>query len=580
MILVDLEHVSASRPGKPLFDDLSLTVSTGDRIGVVGLNGSGKSTLLRVLGGVADPESGTRRVGKGVRVAFLDQVPALPGGSVVDAVGEGWEAAAVLDRLGMSPFRHADVATLSGGQIKRVALATVLLQQADLLVLDEPTNHLDLETVAWLEDQLAAFDGGLVMVTHDRHVLDRVTTRVVEVDRGASYVHTGGYSGYLEARAEREERAVQAESVRRNLARAELAWLRRGAPARTRKPKARIQAATEVVEGRPEAAAREGELSLGFGATRLGDKVIELHGVGFAHPGGPQLIQGLDLDLQRGTRLGVVGPNGVGKSTLLDLIAGRKEPTAGSIERGVTVLVGYHDQMGIELDVNQRVRDAVAGPTRVASWQEDRLLEHFWFAADARHAPIGLLSGGERRRLQLLLVLAQRPNVLLMDEPTNDLDLDTLRALEDFLEDWAGALVVVSHDRAFLERTVEEVLAFDGRGGAGLVPGGYPAWEASRRRRRPDPGMGRAPTPAPPKAPSTRPVSALPARPGGSRDMVKRTEKELSSLQARRAALEGDLEAAGADHVALARIGTELADLEKSIAAAEDRWLELTVGNS
>jgi ATP-binding cassette subfamily F protein uup len=592
VILVDLEGVSVSRPGKPLFDDLSLTVSTGDRLGVVGLNGSGKSTLLRVMAGTLEAESGQRRVGKSMRVAFLEQVPTVGPGTVAEVVGSGWEAEAVLDRLGMTPLRDADVATLSGGQIKRVALARALLENADLLVLDEPTNHLDIETVAWLEDQLAAFRGGLVLVTHDRHVLDRVTTRIVEVDRGSCYTYADGYSGYLQARAEREEQTLQTEAVRRNLAKAELAWLRRGAPARTRKPKARIAAATAIVEGRPQAPAREADLALEFGATRLGDKVVELQRVGFHHPDSAELFSGLDLTLDRGTRLGVVGPNGVGKSTLLDLLAGRKAPTSGTIERGVTVRVGYHDQLGVELDLDQRVRDAVAGPTRVASWQEDRLLERFWFGADARHAPIGLLSGGERRRLQLLLVLADRPNVLLLDEPTNDLDLDTLRSLEDFLEDWGGALVVVSHDRAFLERSVDEILAFDGHRGVAMVPGGYAAWEASRTGRRPEASRGRQPAaPASPATPPTRgprPTGIQGARNGSTgpspapspstiRERLKRTEKELAALLRHRAAIEAELVAVGGDHVALGRLGNELASLQAEIERTEDRWLELSV---
>lgn len=583
MILVDLEGVTASRPGKPLFAEFSLTISTGDRLGVVGLNGSGKSTLLRVLAGAMEPESGRRRVGKGVRVAFLEQVPTIGPGTVADVVGPGWEAEATLDRLGMTPLRHADVGTLSGGQIKRVALAQALLENADLLVLDEPTNHLDLETVAWLEDQLAAFRGGLVMVTHDRHVLDRVTTRIVEVDRGSCYTYSDGYSGYLQARAEREEQTMQDEAVRRNLAKAELAWLRRGAPARTRKPKARIAAATAIVEGRPQAPAREADLALEFGATRLGDKVLELQGVGFHHREGQPLFTALDLTLDRGSRLGIVGPNGAGKSTLLDLIAGRTLPTSGMIDKGVTVRVGYHDQLGVELDLDQKVRDAVAGPTRVASWQEDRLLERFWFDADARHAPIRLLSGGERRRLQLLLILADRPNVLLLDEPTNDLDLDTLRSLEDFLEDWGGALVVVSHDRAFLERTVDEILAFDGRGGVEMVPGGYPAWAAARTGRRPEAVQGRGaqgrettvPTPAPASAGPKE--NAANASPSTTRERLKRTEKELAALQRRRLTLEQELATVAADHVALARIGTALATIQADIERAEDQWLELSV---
>jgi ATP-binding cassette subfamily F protein uup len=586
VILVDLEGVTASRPGKPLFADLSLTVSSGDRLGVVGLNGSGKSTLLRVLAGAMEPESGLRRVGKGVEVAFLEQVPTMAAGTVADLVGPGWEAEAVLDRLAMTPLHDADVATLSGGQVKRVALAQALLRDADLLILDEPTNHLDLETVAWLEDQLAAFRGGLVMVTHDRHVLDRVTTRIVEVDRGSCYTYSDGYSGYLQARAEREEQTMQTEAVRRNLAKAELAWLRRGAPARSRKPKARIAAATAIVEGRPPTPAREADLALEFAATRLGDKVLELHAVGFHHPDGPDLLSGLDLTLDRGSRLGIVGPNGAGKSTLLDLLAGRICPTSGTIERGVTVRVGYHDQLGVELDLNQRVRDAVAGPTRVASWQEDRLLERFWFGADARHAPIRLLSGGERRRLQLLLILADRPNVLLLDEPTNDLDLDTLRSLEDFLEDWAGALVVVSHDRAFLERTVDEILAFDGRGGVEMVPGGYPAWVASRTGRRPEatPGRTSASATVRPQSPGvplgagkTSSSDAGRASPSTTRERLKRTERDLAGLNRRRLVLEQELTTVGADHVALARIGTALATLQAEIERTEDHWLELSV---
>ena len=580
MILVDLSRVSASRPGKPLFDDVSLTVSTGDRIGVVGLNGCGKSTLLRFVARVDEPETGVRRTGQGVRVAFLDQAPVLAPGTVRESLGRGWEADALLDRLGMAELHDADVSTLSGGQAKRVALAQVLSTEADLLLLDEPTNHLDLETVAWLEDRLAATRAGLVLVTHDRHVLDRVTNRVIELDRGAWYVHEGGYDAYLAARADREEQASRAESTRRNLARSELAWLRRGAPARTRKPKARIQSATALVEHRAQAPARAGDLDLSFGASRLGDKVIELHGVGFAHPGGPPLIEGLDLFLDKGTRLGVVGPNGAGKSTLLDLLAGLREPTSGWIERGPTVKVGYHDQVGIELDLDQRVRDAVAGPTRVAGWEEDRLLERFWFQADSYHAPIGRLSGGERRRLQLLLVLAQRPNVLLLDEPTNDLDLDTLRTLEDFLEDWSGALVVVSHDRAFMERTVEDVLALDGAGQAVAVAGGYGAWEVSRGARRPVSGPGRARPgrlagTADPAGAAAPPV----ARTGrtSDRNLIKKAEREIAALQRRQNELQAALSDAGSDHVALTRIGRDLAEVHEAIAATEDRWLELTV---
>ncbi len=505
MILVDVARVSAARPGRPLFEDLSVTLATGDRLGVVGLNGTGKSTLLRVLAGVDPPEGGTVRTGRDVRIGFLEQRPELPAGTVRAAVGEGWEAAAVLEHLGMGRLVDADVATLSGGQAKRVALARLLVEESDLLVLDEPTNHLDIDAIAWLEERLARHRGGLVLVTHDRHVLDRVTTRVLELDRGRGYVHDGGYAGYLEARALREEQAAVAESVRKNLATRELAWLRRGAPARTRKPKARIEAATAIVTGRAQAAARLGELDLHFGTPRLGDKVIELHGVGHRWNDGPYLFSDLDLDLDPRERIGIVGPNGSGKSTLLDVIAGRLTPAQGEVEPGTTIRIGYYDQNGAELDPNQRVREAVAAPHPPTS-EHAVLLERFWFDRDAQFAPIGTLSGGERRRLQLLLVLAQRPNVLLLDEPTNDLDLDTLRVLEDFLEDWPGALITVSHDRAFLERTVEDALVLDGRGDARRArPAATP-----RGRRRGEPGTNPAPVPGRPPTPSRRP--SRPAR--------------------------------------------------------------------
>jgi ATP-binding cassette subfamily F protein uup len=582
VILVDLDRVGASRPDRPLFSELSLTVNTGDRLGVVGINGTGKSTLLRVIAGVTEPEEGAVRRGRGTRVAFLEQNPVLPAGTVRQAVGEGWEAAAILDRLGMGPLMDSSVATLSGGEAKRVALARALVAEVDLLVLDEPTNHIDIGAISWLEDRLAAFTGGLVMVTHDRHVLDRVTTRMIELDRGANYVHEGGYASYLEARADREQRAAAAETVRRNLARAELAWLRRGAPARTRKPQARIAAATAIVEGRPQAAARSGQLDLGAAGNtrsnmpRLGDKVIRLEGAGHRFGDGNWLFRKLDLELEPGGRLGLVGANGTGKSTLLALMAGRIQPAEGVVERGPTVRLGLYDQTGQHLDGSQRVRDAVAGPARQPDWQDARLMEQFWFDGDAQWATIGTLSGGERRRLQLLLVLAERPNVLLLDEPTNDLDLDTLRVLEDFLDSWPGSLVVVSHDRAFLERSVTDIVALDGAGGAGPVVGGYPAWAAtilglSRPATASRPAAARSAT-----VPSeSRPTQPKMRTPSTLRRLVSLTEKDIAALELRREQLVAEMADAVTDYVALGRLGTELQSVEERLAEAEERWLQL-----
>ncbi|MFP5319909.1 MAG: ABC-F family ATP-binding cassette domain-containing protein [Acidimicrobiia bacterium] len=578
MILVDASGVAVRRPERPLFEDLSLTLQSGDRLGVVGRNGSGKSTLLRVLAGELEPEEGVVRRGRGVRTGFLGQRPVLPDATVRDAVGPSWEAAALLDRLGMGGAVDAPVATLSGGQAKRVALARSLVGEVDLLILDEPTNHLDLDAIAWLEERLAGFRGGLVLVTHDRHVLDRVTTKVVELDRGRGYVHEGGYESYLAARAERAEREASSEAVRRNLARAELAWLRRGAPARTRKPKARIAAATAVVEGRAPAPDRATPLELSMkGTPRLGDKVVLLHRVGHRFDAGTWLFRGLDLDLEPGGRLGIVGPNGAGKSTVLDILAGRLPPAEGRLEVGPTVRLGYYDQTGRDLDGTLRVRDAVAGDrSSPPTLDQLRLMERFWFDEDAQWAPIHTLSGGEQRRLQLLLVLTQLPNVLLLDEPTNDLDLDTLRALEDYLETWPGSLVVVSHDRAHLERTVEDVLVLDGGGAAVLTPGGFAAYDAARRRPRAK-GASAAPrvAPAPSPAPA-RPAAPKPRSPSTLRRLLAQAERELEAATAARDALSARLTTdPPSDHVTLAALAQDLAAAETRLVEVEERWLAL-----
>ncbi len=613
MILVDIERAAVRRPDRPLFEELSVTVSTGDRLGVVGRNGSGKSTLLRIVAGAAAPEEGLVRRGRGVRVGYLDQEPVLPPGSVQDAVGRHWEAAAILDRLGMSDVVDADVATLSGGQTKRVALARVLVEEVDLLVLDEPTNHLDVEAIGWLERRLAAFRGGLVLVTHDRHVLDRVTSRILELEGGRGRVHDGGYASYLADRSERAERAASTEAVRRNLAKAELAWLRRGAPARTRKPKARITAATAIVEGGPArlgaAAPDLAAAGRGVGTPRLGDRVITAHGLGhrFGVPGpsgpesgvpgrsglesgvagpsgpesgvaGPWLFRDLDLDLEPGGRLGVLGPNGSGKSTLLEILSGRLEPAAGTVGTAPTVRLGYYRQAGVELDPSQRVRQAVAAPANEPNWEQARLMERFLFDADIQQAPIGTLSGGERRRLQLLLVLTRMPNVLLLDEPTNDLDLDTLRALEDHLETWPGSLVVVSHDRALLERTVEDVLVLDGRGGASPVLSGYAGHLAAGAAPAPDPA--RRPPASPPSPQSPGPGEARPVKPRSPstvRRLLGLAERGMADAESRRDRLAAELAAADpADHQALAASAQALAEAEAALGAAEERWLALS----
>jgi ATP-binding cassette subfamily F protein uup len=593
VILVDAAAVSASRPGRALFEDLSLTVSSGDRIGIVGINGSGKSTLLRVLSRRTEPESGTVRFGRGVRIATLDQVPELEAATVAEAAGHSWESAEVLERLGMGDLLDRRVDELSGGQAKRVALARALVAESDLLILDEPTNHLDLDAVAWLEDRLDACAGGLVLVTHDRHLFDRVTTRMVELDRGRAYVHEGGYASYLEARAERATQAAEADERRRNVARRELAWLRRGAPARTSKPKAHLARARAAVADRPEAAARTGDLDLHFGTPRLGDVVVELHGVGHRYDGGDWLFRHLDLLLDPRERLGIVGPNGAGKSTLLEVVAGRLDPVEGRVVRGATAQLGYFDQRGRDLDPTVRVRDVVVGPDRTPDWRDAALMEAFWFDGDAQWAPIGTLSGGERRRLQLLLTLAAKPNVLLLDEPTNDLDLDTLRSLEEFLDEWPGALLVVSHDRAFLERTVADVIVMDGTGTAGRRPGGYAAWEEERRARRVRRGRGLtlgASAVASVEATSagSAPTGTAGRRAGSSgarevspstlRHRMRAVSRSIADARNRQAGLDAELGAAAVEaggHERLAELGVQLASVSSEIDQLEDEWLAL-----
>ena len=588
MILIDAAGLKASRPNRPLFADVSLTLSDGDRVGVVGINGCGKSTLLRFLSREATPEAGEVRWGRGARVGFLTQQPVLPAGTVRDAVGAGWEGEAMLDRLGMAALVDSRTDELSGGQAKRVALARLLCGEYEALILDEPTNHLDLDAIKFLEEWLAAYRGGLVLVTHDRHVLDRVTTKVLEIDRGTAYLHMpvgkhagSGYAAYLAGRAEREERAEAAEQVRKNLAVKELAWLRRGAPARTAKPKARIATATALVQGKAQAAAREGSLELSMGSQRLGSKGIEARDITFSWPDGTPVLGGVNVAFEPGDRVGIVGPNGAGKSTLLDLIAGRLTPTGGEVECGTTVKIGYYDQLGRGLDLTQRVREAVAGNKGEPSLADVILMKKFWFDGDAQFAPIGTLSGGERRRLQLLLTLTEQPNVLLLDEPTNDLDLDTLRALEDFLDDWPGIVVTVSHDRSFLDRVTDELLALDGRGGAQWIRGGVATWLAAHQATANVPqqagkssGQGKAPS-APPvisRAPVAKPASNR--TPSTVRRQLGQAERDLATATARRDVVLAELHDA-LDHREMAALGERLARAQEVVDTAEETWLAL-----
>jgi ATP-binding cassette subfamily F protein uup len=571
-ILIDAENLAMSRPDRPLFTDVSLTVNTGDRLGIVGINGTGKSTLLRVLAGTTEPEVGTIRRGRELSLAVLDQDAALPPGMVLDAVletgAEKWEAEAALTRLGMGEFFSESTAELSGGEKKRVALATALVRPSNLLILDEPTNHLDIDGIVWLEERLVAYRGGLILVTHDRVVLDRLTTHVLELDRGNSHLHTGGYASYLEGKAARTAAAESAEAVRKNLARQELAWLRRGAPARTSKPKYRVEAAKTLIGAKPEGPARPAELHLEFPTPRLGDIVIELDQLVGSAPDGRELFGPFDLKLDPRERLAIRGGNGVGKSTLLNMMAKQTEPAKGSVRWGTTVELAYYTQQSEDaLDPGARVREVIAGPNRKPDWTDARLLEAFWFDSDAQWAQVSTLSGGERRRLHLLTILASKPNVMLLDEPTNDLDLETLRSLEDFLQDWPGALVVVSHDRAFLNRVANRQLTITPNGVVHDAANGEPVGDMATVLPAKD-GKPKGDTRIRDRGPSSSTLGYK----------IRAAEKEIAKLDARRKKLELEMAelATTPNYQKLAEVSDEHATVSEELDEVELRWLELS----
>ncbi len=552
-ILVDLQRVTFHGADRPVLENLSLTVSSDERIGVVGINGAGKSALLSIIRGDLTPDSGGVRRPRDLRVGVLEQEPSLPASTVREALGSGWQVDAALDRLDMLGFADAPIPSLSGGQRKRVALARVFSRPVDLLVLDEPTNHLDLNAIRWLEQQLLDFPGGVVLVSHDRFLLDQVTTRMVEIDRGSTYVHAGGYSRLLEAQAEREERAASAEQVRRNLARTELAWLRRGVKARSTKPQARIDAAHRLLASRPDAPARSGSLDLSVQTPRLGTTVIKAHRVSFGY-GDEALLHDVNLELGPGDRVGIVGPNGAGKSTLLDLLAHRRNPTSGTIKHGSTVVVSYFEQHDRDLDPAATVQELVAGPRGVPGSPADvALMKRFWFTGALPATKSGELSGGERRRLQLLLALAKRPNVLFLDEPTNDLDLETIRLIEDFLSEWPGTLIIASHDRTFLSRTTDRLLEVRA-GAVADVAGGIDAWIERTLE---------------PEAATTSEVNS-PAVPRGR--ALRDAEKEMTRLERRKQTLTEKLHGVS-DRDEQARLGSELDVVLRDLHRAETTWL-------
>jgi ATP-binding cassette subfamily F protein uup len=567
MTLLDIESLAMAWPSKPLFKDLSFTVKNGERIGVLGINGSGKSTLLRIIAGLETADSGIIRRQRGLQTSCLWQRPDIGNVTVQDAVGHSWQADAALDRLGLSAITDRKVTTLSGGQAKRVALAITLLDNdAELLILDEPTNHLDIEGIDFLERKMLDFRGGIILVTHDRHLLDRVATRTVALSRDWTLIVEGGYQNYLHARAEREEILAKHESARLTLARQELVWLQRGAKARRRKPKARLTVAHRTLTRPEKNEDRENSLGLGeYKQSRLGRKVIELENVSGGHDDEVPLFTNVNISLEADARLGVVGPNGSGKSTFLDILAGKREPLDGEVDRGSTVKIGYFDQKGDSLDSELTVEEVIAGKGSRLDYRHIALLGKFWFEPATHRAKVGSLSGGEQRRLQLLALLAGEPNVLLLDEPTNDLDLDTLRALEDWLDNFKGALVVVTHDRVFLERTIDHAVAING-GGLRVLGAGEAVWENAVALKKVVDEKDRK---TKRKTANRRSSSTL-------ERLIAKIDKEIAELTVERKSIQTEMNKEKTDFSRLEESAKKYADVDEVLRAREEEWLLLS----
>lgn len=624
MHLLSVQNLSKHYGDKTLFDGASFTLSPLDRAGLVGVNGSGKTTLLRMIAGLEPPDSGTIERNPKARLAYLPQNPEMDDElTVLDYLfqGEtptvqllrtyesaalalaknannpvwqerlanlsqrmdledGWAAEArvkaVLTRLGLTEF-EAPLGTLSGGQRRRAAIARVLIDPADLLILDEPTNHLDPDTIVWLEDYLADFKTALLLVTHDRYFLDRVVTHILEIDQAQIHLHPGNYSLYLERQAARAALQQKSELDRRNILQRELAWLRRSPMARGSKQKARIQR-IEALQAE-DRVKPDDALTINVATRRTGKQIMEIRRVSKSFDGQP-VVRDFSYEIDRGARLGLIGPNGAGKSTLLNLIAGRLEPDAGRITTGATIHIGYYDQESLTLDESQRIIDYItevaevirtADGSRITSAQ---MLERFQFPRPMQQAYISTLSGGERRRLYLLRTLMMAPNLLLLDEPTNDLDIQTLSILEDYLESFEGVLMVASHDRYFLDRTVEHIFAFEGNGRIEQYPGNYSAYQARKKAITSEKEKGKKEKPVkvdmPPQAEEVRKLSYK------ERRELEQLEVKIMELEAEKETLAAQINASGDDYQRLQALSQTLGQLEADLDAAIERWAELS----
>ena len=580
-MLLSAEHLSINFGSRQLLSDVNFYLNEGDKVGIIGINGTGKSTFLKVLSGALEPDAGRISRNPNVQVSFLSQNPVMEDeATILEQVFlhipaefrelNEYEAKSMLTRLGFTDFSQK-VGTLSGGQRKRVALVAALVHPADILVLDEPTNHLDSEMVAWLEDWLRSFRGGLVMVTHDRYFLERVVNRITELSRGKIYHYEANYSKYLELKEQRYEMAEASERKRQAILRTEREWIMRGCKARTTKSKDRIERYHDLLN--QDAPETDDTVQLSAASSRLGRKIIELHGVGKDYDG-RTIIGNFSCNLLRDDRIGIVGRNGAGKSTLLHMAAGLLTPDRGFVDMGTTVKIGHFSQEGRELDLNQRVYDfihEIASEVRTTegTFTAKQMMERFLFPSDLQSVPIGRLSGGERRRLYLLSVLMEAPNVLLLDEPTNDLDVMTLSILEDYLQSFPGPILTVSHDRFLLDKLASTVFEVKGDGRVEVFTGNWTDWQQKRTREE-----------APRKTEKPRAAQERPRE--KKLKFSYKEEREYATIDEDIAALETAIEEnqeaqgnVGSDYVKLQQLQAELAELEAKLEEKMERWMYL-----
>ena len=596
MNILNAEKISKTYGEKVLFDKVVLGVNKGDKIGVIGVNGTGKSTFLKIIAGIEEPDAGEIVSGRGVTVSYLAQAPQFnPGDTIVGYVikdknnASEAEAKTILTKLGITDF-DAAINTLSGGQRKRIALARTLVSPAEVLILDEPTNHLDSDMVIWLEEYIKKFKGELIMVTHDRYFLDNVTNRIVELDGGKLYGYDTNYSGFLELKTQREEMERATEAKRANILRRELEWIRRGCQARSTKQQARIDRYEDMKEASRQARAsfENKALEMNSVSTRLGKKTIELSDICKSF-GEKKVIDDFTYIFLRDDRIGIIGKNGCGKSTLMKIITGNLKPDSGSVEIGDTVRIGYFMQENEPLDEKMTVLEFVRSigeyvTTATGKATASQMCEKFLFGPKSQWTPISKLSGGEKRRLYLLSVLMSAPNVLILDEPTNDLDIETLEILEDYLDGFAGIVIVVSHDRYFLDRTVDRIFSFEGGGRLKQYEGGFSDYYEKKQAENGIASDGA--TQSVKEAVSGDTTSAKPKKYYKEREnKLKFTyaeqkeydtiDDDIASLESKIEELDGEIAGAATQYSRLNELMQEKADVEAQLEHKMDRGVYL-----